>query len=57
MAYEPPVVQGLKVVSGRRLAVARRTAGEEVRTCMQHCRPRRSDSGEDVEQTGERRER
>ena len=56
MTDEPPVVQRLQVVPGRRLAVTWRAAGEKVRPRVENRGPRRGDSGGEVERAGERYE-
>ena len=53
---EPPVVQRLQVIPRRRIAVPRRPTGEELRTRVQHGRPRGGNSGRDVEDDRERYE-
>ena len=54
VADEPVVVQRLQMVAGRRLAVGRRSAGEEVCAGMEDRRPRRGRTGREVERSCER---
>ena len=54
VADEPVVVQRLQMVAGRRFAVGRRSAGEEVRAGMDDRRPRRGRAGRKVERSRER---
>lgn len=53
VADEPEPVVRLQVVARRRLAVARRAAGEEVRARVQDGRPRRRDACGEVERYDE----